>query len=141
MKKLFSTLQNQQAFNIWLLLFRICIAAFMLTHGITKLSHLFSGEEIKFVNFLGIGPTASFALSTFAEFLCSLFLLFGFATRLACIPLIINMAVAVLMAHANDPFKVKELALMYLIIFITFLVLGGGRYSVDHYLFKGNRGQ
>jgi putative oxidoreductase len=139
MKKLFRTSQDQTAVDIWLLVFRVCIACFMLTHGVQKLNHLFSGDEIKFLNFLGIGSTASFALSTFAEFLCSIFVLIGFATRFAAIPLIINMSVAVLMAHSQDPFKIKELALIYLLIFITFLIFGGGKYSIDHFLFRGNK--
>jgi putative oxidoreductase len=38
------------------------------------------------------------------------------------------------MVHAADPFARKELALMYLLAYITILVAGPGKYSVDRYL-------
>ena len=141
MKQLFRTSVNQKAADIWLLLFRVCIASFMLTHGVQKLTNLFSGEEIQFINFLGIGQTASFALSTFAEFFCSVLILIGLATRFAAIPQIINMTVAVLMAHSHDPFKIKELALIYLLVFITILIFGGGKYSIDYLLFRKGKNE
>jgi len=49
------------------------------------------------------------------------------------------MTVAILVAHSHDPFKIKELALIYLLIFITFLIFGAGKYSLDYLLFRGNK--
>jgi putative oxidoreductase len=67
---------------------------------------------------------------------CSLFILFGFATRLAVVPLAITMLVAVFMVHAADPFSVKEAALHFLLVYVVLLLSGSGRYSVD-YLLQG----
>lgn len=136
MKGTFSTNINSNAVNSSLLILRVAVGLFMLTHGFSKLQMLMSGD-IKFADPFGIGTTPSLILSVFAEFFCSILLILGLATRLASVALIINMLVAVFYAHATDPFARKELPLMYLVVFLTFLILGAGRYSVDH-LIAGN---
>ncbi|MGC1240751.1 MAG: DoxX family protein [Chryseosolibacter sp.] len=136
MKKIYSTDLPPTYGHLALLLFRIAAAALMLTHGIPKVQRLFSGEEIKFANPYGLGEEVSFVLVVFAEFVCSILVMLGLATRLAVIPLIITMATAVIYAHANDPFGVKEKPLLFLVIFGLLLVFGSGRYSVDRALEK-----
>lgn len=117
--------------NYWLLGLRLITSAFMLTHGWPKFQQLISGEEITFGDPLGIGSTASLVLAVFAEFICSTLIAIGFRTRLAAIPLTITMLVAAFIAHGDDPFGRKEKALLYLLIYITLLVFGGGKYSID----------
>jgi putative oxidoreductase len=136
MKKIFSTSLPGQKGHIALLVFRVVIAIFMLTHGVPKFQKLLSGEEIQFANPYGFGMTTSFVLATFAEFLCSILVILGLATRLAVIPLMITMATAVIFAHANDPFGVKEKPLLFFMCFALLLVFGSGRYSVDRVLEK-----
>jgi len=122
--------------DICLFLFRICIALFMLTHGIPKLEKLIDGGEIKFADPFGIGMAPSLALTVFAEVFCSILILLGLATRLACIPLIITMLVAVFIAHSGMAFEKKELASIYLVIYIILLVFGAGKYSIDSLISK-----
>jgi putative oxidoreductase len=38
---------------------------------------------------------------------------------------------AAFVAHANDPFSKKELALAYALVALVLLVTGPGRYSID----------
>jgi len=99
-------------------------------HGYAKLSH-FAEMAGKFPDPLGIGHEASMALATFAEFFCAIAIVLGLATRLAAIPLVINMSVAGLIVHAADPWKRKELAFAYLVFFVTLLFTGGGKFSLD----------
>jgi len=103
----------------------------MLTHGYPKLQKLLAGGEIQFFDFMGIGATASLALAVFAEVLCSVLLVLGLGTRLASIALAITMGVAVFLRHAEDPFAEKEKALLYLLVYLTILVFGPGKYSLD----------
>ncbi len=117
--------------NLWLLGLRVISSAFMLTHGWPKFQQLISGEEITFGDPLGIGATASLILAVFAEFFCSIFVALGIRTRLAAIPLSITMLVAAFIAHGDDPFGRKEKALLYLLIYITLIVVGGGKYTLD----------
>ena len=139
MKTFYSTALPEKYGHLALLFFRVLTAAMMLTHGIPKLQRLMSGEEIKFADPYGLGPAASFVLVIFAEFICSILVALGLATRLAVIPLMITMATAVIFAHADDPFGVKEKPLLFLLIFALLFVFGSGRYSVDRVLERKNR--
>jgi putative oxidoreductase len=67
---------------------------------------------------------------------CSILLIFGAATRFAIIPLLITMLVAALIVHSADPFHVKEMALIYLSVFISILIAGAGNISVDNLIYK-----
>jgi len=117
--------------HLWILCLRILAGSFILTHGIPKLTELLSGNEIVFIDPLGLGATFSFALVVFAEVLCAIFIILGLFTRLASIPLMINMIGATLTVHAGQPFAQKELALLYLILFATLFVFGSGKFSID----------
>jgi putative oxidoreductase len=137
MKRIFSTAVDSKLTDLVLLVLRLIGGSFMLSgHGIGKLQKLTSGQEIEFADPFGIGPTASFALAVFAEFFCSFLLILGFGTRLAVIPLIVTMSVAAFIAHADDPFGKKELALVYLTIYIALFALGSGKISVDQLISK-----
>lgn len=132
MKKIFQTGTNEEYLNILVLILRICIAAFMLTHGLPKLSRLFAGGEIQFGDPLGLGPALSLILVVFAEFLCSILIGLGLGTRLASIPLMFTMLVAAFIAHGPDPFGRKEIALLYFLFYLTLLVTGSRKYSIDY---------
>ncbi len=136
LKQLFRTNNESGKINAVLLLLRVCTAAFLLTHGIPKLNSLLEGGEIKFADPIGLGPEMSLILVVFAEAFCSALIMIGLGTRLASIPLIINMMVIVFIVHLHDPFSRKELPLFYLIIFISLFVLGSGKYSFDHLIFN-----
>ena len=95
---------------------------------------LFSGAPVQFPPVMGMSAELSLSLAVFAEVFCSGFLFAGFATRLATIPLIITMLVAVLFIHAADPISVKEPALHYLLVYVVLLFAGSGKYSIDYLL-------
>jgi putative oxidoreductase len=121
--------------DVAILLLRFGTAALMLTHGIPKLLRILEGD-FSFSDPIGIGLTASLLLVTFAEAICASLVLIGMMTRLALIPLIIAMLVAVFVAHAGDPFGDKELGLFFLISFIVLFLTGPGKYSVDKKMFR-----
>ena len=136
MEKTYTTNLNLPSIDMALFILRVGAAALILTHGIPKLLMLFGGGEIQFLDPVGLGMEISLTLSVFAEVICAVLLILGLASRLAAIPLIINMGVAFFIVHAQDPFQVKELALVYLLIFTTLLITGSGKYALDHYLLK-----
>jgi len=47
------------------------------------------------------------------------------------IPSAITMVVAAFIVHGADPLQKKELALVYLIMFLAIALLGPGKYSID----------
>lgn len=134
MKRIYNTDLPGSTGHLALLLLRIAAGVLLLTHGFPKLQKLFSGEEIQFMDPYGLGATTSFVLITFAEFVCSILVILGLFTRLAVIPIMIGMATAVIFAHADDPFGVKEKPLLFFVIFTFLLLIGPGRYSVDNSL-------
>ena len=119
-----------------LLLLRMIVGIFMLTHGIGKFMMLVGDGPIRFVDPIGLGVTASLILVVFAEVFCSIFLIVGVATRLAVIPLLVTMLVAALITHASDPFAKKELPLLYAAIFIVIALAGAGKYSIDSWIYE-----
>lgn len=130
MRKLFSANYSAGAINAAMLVLRLGLGILMMAHGYEKLRG-FGDMQHKFMNFMGIGSTASLALVVFAEFFCSLFLILGLFTRLATIPLIIATCVMVFMAHKGDVFGDGEVAALYLTGYIVLLFAGPGKVSVD----------
>ncbi|GAA0875511.1 DoxX family protein [Wandonia haliotis] len=138
MKRIFSTSKSPVAVDFWLLFLRVFGGAFMITHGLPKMEKLMAGGEISFYDPFGFGDTFALALAVFAEVICASLLIIGLLTRPAAIFLVITMAVAAFMAHAGDPFGKKEMSLLYLLIYVTVLVTGAGRFSID-YLISGKK--
>lgn len=131
MKKLMSISYSASAFNLALFLLRVGAGLLILiSHGYVKLTK-FDTMKSEFTNFLGMGSTVSLSLSIFAELFCAAFVILGLFTRLASIPLVINMAVAVIVGHNYDVLKTGEKASLFFLIFLLILLVGPGRFSVD----------
>jgi putative oxidoreductase len=136
MKKIFSINNDSSSTHFALLLARVGIAVFMITHGFPKMMKFFSGEPIQFATVFGMSAALSLALVVFAEVFCSLLIFAGMATRLAVIPLIITMLVAVFIIHAADPFAKQEMAALYLLVYGMLLFTGSGKFSIDYLLHR-----
>jgi len=130
MKKLLSTSYTDWAFNTALFLLRIAAGALILPYGYDKLVHFAQKKDV-FLNFLGIGSTLSLLLVIFAEFFCSILIIIGLFTRFAALPLVIAMGVALFKAHHADFFGTGEKATLFFVIFLSILLVGPGRASVD----------
>lgn len=135
-ENIFSSGNYTPNINYVLLLLRLLIGIFMLTHGVGKFSALFSEDPIQFPDPIGIGATASLTLAVFSEVFCSILLIVGLGTRLAAIQLLITMLVAALIFHADDPFGKKELPLLYATIYFVIVVIGAGKISIDNWIFN-----
>ena len=120
-------------YSAMLLVVRIVFGVMFMTHGIAKWN-VFNEMTENFPNPLGIGSTLSFWLAIFAEIACSFGFILGALFRLCLIPMIFTMCVALFVIHAGDPLATKELALMYLTIFVLTFFSGPGRISIDEFL-------
>lgn len=125
--------------DIGLLIFRLTFGFILLYgHGFDKLSVIFSGQEIQFMDPIGIGATLSFYMAAFAEGICAILLILGLLSRFASLVLTVNFIV-IFIFHAfiiQDGFEILELRFLYLLPFIALTFTGAGRFSLDNYLFK-----
>ena len=118
-----------------LLILRLGVGGYLLTHGFGKLQMLMAGGT--FADPIGLGGRASLVLITGAEFLCAILVMLGLATRLAAFPVVFAMAVAAFVVHGGDPWTMqprgasKEPAMLYLFPFLALIFTGPGRFSVD----------
>jgi putative oxidoreductase len=136
MKKLFSTRTSENALAFATLVFRVGAGSLiMIVHGLDKIMH-FAQKAHKFADPFHIGSTTSLSLVVFAEFFCAAFIILGLFTRLACIPLIIAMAVALFSIHKGDFFGAGESAGLFLTCFLALLFTGPGKVSLDSLIAK-----
>lgn len=104
--------------------------ALALGHGLGKFPP--SPRFIAGVGELGFPLAPLFAwAAAVAELFGGILLAIGLLVRPASLLILLTMATAVLLAHADDPFRVKELALLYGTVALLYLLAGGGRYSLD----------
>jgi putative oxidoreductase len=106
-------------------------------HGFEKMSVIISGQEIQFMDPIGIGAGTSYHLAAFAEGVCAILLILGLFSRIATLILSINFLV-IFIFHAfmvGDGFAVLELRFFYLFAFIGLTLTGPGRFSLDYLFF------
>lgn len=117
--------------SVGLLGLRVGIGLMMLVHGVQKVQG-FSAMSEAFPDPIGLGSQLSLILAIGAEVGASLLLIVGLGTRLAAVPLAFTMFVALFIVHAEDGWRVKELAAVYLLVYVSLMLTGPGRFSLDH---------
>lgn len=122
--------------NAGLTLLRVFVGLSMaLAHGLGKLPP--PQPVIDGVSALGFPMPHFFAwCAALAEFVGGLLLAAGFLTRPAAAMMASTMLVAAFGAHATDPYRIKELAFLFLVISIFFVLRGAGNWSLDRLFFK-----
>ena len=132
---LFPTRPNTAKVSLFLLAVRIIFGILLMNHGIQKWTN-FQELSAVFPDPLGVGSPLSLGLAIFGELACSMAFIIGFLYRLAMIPMVFTMAVAFFVIHGNDPFATKELAFVYLVVFILMYIIGPGKFAVDRWIRK-----
>lgn len=122
--------------NLGLLVLRLGVGSLMLLHGIAKLQHGVSPiigmlEAKSLPAFLAYGVFLG-------EILAPLAIIIGFRTKLASIVFLINVIVAVVLAHPSDVFALNqfggwaiELLGLYGFAALALIFTGGGKYSLS----------
>lgn len=124
------TSEQDRVTSTGVLLLRVGIGGLMLVHGIAKIQ-AFSEMSAAFPDPIGLGSQLSLIMAIGAEVGCSVLLIVGFVSRLATIPLAFTMLIALLIVHKADPWNTKELAAVYLLVYLSLLLSGPGRFSLD----------
>lgn len=129
-KFLFPMKPDGMAVSLFLLALRLLFGGLLLMHGMQKLTN-FSDMSSTFPDPLGVGHVTSLGLAIFAEVACSIGFMLGALYRLALIPMIFTMCIAVFVIHGHDPFALKELPFVYLSVFVLMFLIGPGKLSLD----------
>jgi putative oxidoreductase len=122
-----------------LLFIRIALAVVFIYHGYGKITDI-PGTAKMFHESLNIPmPMLSATLAALAEFGGGILVLVGLLTRLAVIPMIFTMGVAIFWVHwPTFPFQDHgyEYALVMALVLIGLGLLGPGRFSLDALIFR-----
>ena len=116
-----------------LLILRVALGfSMLLLHGRGKLLN-FSATVEKFPALFGLPSNVNLGLAVFAEVVCSTLLIAGLFTRLAALVLAATMGSAFFFVHKSALVGEQsgELAMVYLIAYVTLLFTGAGKFSVD----------
>lgn len=119
-----------------LLVARFIFGLMFLRHGIDKWI-AYDSLSISFPDPLGVGSNISLLLAIFAELICSIAFILGFLYRILLLPMIFAMGLAVFVIHSGESLAVRELAIIYLTIFVLMYIAGPGNFSVDAVIVKG----
>ncbi|WP_215848395.1 DoxX family protein [Candidatus Pantoea bituminis] len=98
-------------------------------HGLPKVFH-FSEELTRIEDPFGMGPYMSLIPAIFAEVICPIFIILGVGTRLACLPIIGVLLVAMLFVHPGWSIAEGQFGWLLLIIFTTLAITGPGKWRI-----------
>jgi len=118
---------------------RLAVGLLFMSTGWGKIHNI--PKVTAFFEKLGIpAPGFHAVLVGWSELLCGTALVIGLLTRLATIPLIVSMVVAILTAKLADIHNIFDLVgadeFTYLIVLVMIAVLGPGRIALDRLLVK-----
>ncbi|MDQ0739868.1 DoxX family protein [Pseudomonas sp. W4I3] len=112
--------------DIGLLFLRVSGALFLLwVHGLPKLLHY--SEQLKLIEDpFHLGASVTLLLAIFAEVLCPLLIIAGMWVRLACLPILAVLVIALLVVHPEWTLFEGQFGWLLMIIFSSLLIAGPG---------------
>ena len=116
--------------NLGLLVLRVSGALFLLwVHGLPKLLNY--SEQLKLIEDpFHLGAHVTLLLAIFAEVLCPLLIITGVLVRLACLPILAVLLIAMVVVHPEWSLFEGQFGWLLLIIFTSVLIAGPGRLSL-----------
>lgn len=126
-----STKQHHRS-DVAILFLRLFIGGVMLLHIVGKMQ-AYDNILLTYHRILGLDAATSFAVITILEGLFAAMIILGVATRFASAMMLIVVAMSIAEALLNDTPDVAtaKLNFVYMGIYITLLVSGGGRYAFN----------
>jgi len=116
-----------------LLILRVALGfSMLLLHGRGKILN-FAATADKFPPLFGLPANVNVGIAVFAEVFCSALLIAGLFTRFAALVLCGTMGTAFFFVHKSALVGANsgELAMIYLVGYVTLLFCGAGKFSVD----------
>ncbi|NVZ18348.1 DoxX family protein [Pseudomonas costantinii] len=117
--------------DLGLLFLRGSAGLFLLwVHGLPKLLH-YSEQLALIEDPFHLGAHITLLLAIFAEVLCPLLIIAGVMVRLACLPILCVLLVALLVVHPEWSLFEGQFGWLLLIIFTSLLISGPGRLALS----------
>lgn len=140
MKKLIHIITNtnpgRKLTDAALLVFRILLSVeLIVAHGLKKIGVGVSEAE-QVPNPLHLSEAFNSFFADAANLVFPVFVIFGFFTRIAVLPILAVTLTGYFILHWNDALLVKDTPFMYSLCYLFLLFMGSGKYSVDNYLAK-----
>ena len=118
------------------LIIRLSLGIMMLFHGVDKIINGIGGVKHLTTN-AGLPEFLAYGVYV-GEVVVPIFIILGLYARVASVVLSLNMMMAIFLAYGGSLFElgkhgapVIELPLFYLVLSVSVLLLGSGRYSVN----------
>lgn len=126
-----STKQHHRS-DVAILFLRLFIGGVMLLHIVGKMQS-YDNILLTYHRILGLDAATSFAVITILEGLFAAMIILGVATRFASAMMLIVVAMSIAEALLNEmpDVTVAKLNFVYMGIYITLLISGGGRYAFN----------
>ena len=123
--------RNDRAQNLGLLFLRVTGGLFLLfVHGLPKLLD-FAAQLQLIEDPFHLGAHLTLILAIFAEDLCPLLIVAGLLVRLACLPILFVLLVALLFVHPQWSVAEGQFGWLLLILFATVFIAGPGRLALN----------
>ncbi|ANI61173.1 putative oxidoreductase [Pseudomonas sp. PvR086] len=123
--------RDEQARDVGLLFLRVSGGLFLLwVHGLPKLLD-FSAQLQLIEDPFHLGAHLTLSLAIFAEVLCPLLIVAGVLARLACLPILFVLLVALLVVHPQWSVAEGQFGWLLLIIFTSVFIAGPGRLALN----------
>ncbi|WP_185673623.1 DoxX family protein, partial [Elizabethkingia meningoseptica] len=133
MKKLIQTITNTNPegtiTHVSLLIFRILLSVeLIVAHGLKKIGVGVSEAE-QVPNPLHLPEAFNSLFADAANLVFPVFVIFGFFTRIAVLPILAVTLTGYFILHWNDALLVKDTPFMYSLCYLFLLFMGSGKYS------------
>lgn len=113
-----------------LLFLRVSAALLLLhIHGLPKLLN-WSTELQRIEDPFGLGPTLTLAMAVFAEVICPVLLMLGVFARLACLPVLAVLGVALAVVHPKWTLEQAQFAWLFTVLFAGLAITGPGAWAI-----------
>lgn len=141
-KRLFLSATGYSYTNLGRLFLRLFVGIMLIQFGVRQLSHFFQVRDL-FPAVLGMTSETSLIVMICIEIICSMFIMFGFLTRVMVIPPFVAMMVAeyyLLHDYVQEATYLLSwqqqgyLPVMFMGIYFFLLLVGPGKISVDYFM-------
>lgn len=140
LKRLYIRFSGYSYTNLGRLFLRLFIGVMLLQFGVRQLSNFDTMAQV-FPSLLGMSGQTTLVVMICIEIVCSLFIMFGFLTRLMVLPPMIAMTVAEIMllnglnaeSYMLDWQVPVYLPIMFIGVYMFIILVGPGKISVDYF--------